>query len=158
PFALPAGGGDAFLDDPIRGFGEPANSQPSPAVARIQAVDSATIRVGLGERELGSARWGDVVRDGVVQPSPGVRIEGVGPDRNWVRTSVVDDASGDVIPCRVHFRSPQGIPFAPHGHHAYVNSNNGSWHADVGGDVRLGQITYAYIDGTCEGWLPRGEV
>jgi hypothetical protein len=29
---------------------------------------------------------------------------------------------------------------------------------DVGGDLRLGQITYAYIDGTCEGWLPRGDV
>jgi hypothetical protein len=28
---------------------------------------------------------------------------------------------------------------------------------DVGGDVRLGRITYAYIDGTCEGWLPRGD-
>jgi hypothetical protein len=34
----------------------------------------------------------------------------------------------------------------------------GTWHVDVGGDVRLGQATYAYIDGTCEGWLPRGEV
>ena len=28
----------------------------------------------------------------------------------------------------------------------------------MGGDLRLGQITYAYIDGTCQGWLPRGEV
>jgi hypothetical protein len=158
PFALPAGGAAAFLDDPVRGFGEAANSRPSPAVARIQAVESATIRVGLGDRELGSARWGDIVRDGSAEPSPGVRIEAVDPGRNWVRTTVVDDATGDIIPCRVHFRSPQGIPFAPHGHHAYVNSNNGSWHADVGGDVRLGQITYAYIDGTCEGWLPRGEV
>jgi hypothetical protein len=29
---------------------------------------------------------------------------------------------------------------------------------DVGGDVRLGNITYAYIDGRCQGWLPRGQV
>ena len=29
---------------------------------------------------------------------------------------------------------------------------------DVGGDLRLGQITYAYINGECEGWLPRGDV
>ncbi len=29
---------------------------------------------------------------------------------------------------------------------------------DVGGDLRLGQISYAYVDGRCEGWLPRGEV
>jgi hypothetical protein len=29
---------------------------------------------------------------------------------------------------------------------------------DIGGDLRLGQITYAYIDGKCQGWLPRGDV
>ena len=33
-----------------------------------------------------------------------------------------------------------------------------TWHIDVGGDLRLGQISYAYIDGTSQGWLPRGEV
>ena len=27
-----------------------------------------------------------------------------------------------------------------------------------GGDVRLGQTNYAYIDGSCQGWLPRGDV
>ena len=52
----------------------------------------------------------------------------------------------------------KGIPYAPHGHHAHVNSNLDSWHQDVGGDIRMGQITYAYTDGTCEGWLPRGDV
>lgn len=29
---------------------------------------------------------------------------------------------------------------------------------DVGGDVALGDVSYAYIDGTCQGWLPRGRV
>jgi hypothetical protein len=33
----------------------------------------------------------------------------------------------------------------------------GTWHVDVGGDLRLGQISYAYVDGRCQGWLPRGE-
>jgi hypothetical protein len=28
----------------------------------------------------------------------------------------------------------------------------------VGGDVTLGDVSYAYIDGSCEGWLPRGDV
>src|SRR5205814_6601561 len=42
--------------------------------------------------------------------------------------------------------------------HTHVSSNLGSGHIDGGGDVRLGQITYAYIDGTCQGWLPRGQV
>jgi hypothetical protein len=62
------------------------------------------------------------------------------------------------VPCRIHFRSPQGVPYQPHGHHGHVNSNLGSWHIDIGGDLRLGQISYAYVDGTCQGWLPRGEV
>ena len=66
--------------------------------------------------------------------------------------------TGKPVPCRVHFRSPEGVPYQPHGHHNHVNSNLDSWHIDVGGDLRLGQTTYAYIDGTCQGWLPRGDV
>ena len=97
-------------------------------------------------------------RRGKVEASERLKLEVVDRGRNWVRTTVIDDESGQPVPCRVHFRGPEGIPYAPHGHHAHVNSNMGSWHIDVGGDVRLGQITYAYIDGTCQGWLPRGQV
>ena len=75
-----------------------------------------------------------------------------------MHTTVLDDETGRPVPCRVHFRSARGVPYAPHGHHAHVNSNLETWHVDVGGDVRLGQMSYAYIDGKCQGWLPRGEV
>ena len=75
-----------------------------------------------------------------------------------MHVSVVDDATGRPVPCRVHFRSAAGIPYQPHGHHNHVTQNLGSWHYDVGGDVRLGQRSYAYIDGTCQGWLSRGDV
>ncbi len=78
--------------------------------------------------------------------------------RNWVETAVFDAETGKPLPCRIHFRSAHGVPYQPHGHHSHVNSNNDTWHIDVGGDLRLGQISYAYIDGTCQGWLPRGEV
>src|SRR2546422_4274420 len=80
------------------------------------------------------------------------------PYTTLFRSTVLDDETGRPVPCRVHFRSPRGIPYAPHGHHAHINSNNGTWHLDIGGDVRLGQAHYAYIDGKCQGWLPRGEV
>src|SRR5205814_2181119 len=80
----------------------------------------------------------------------------VAPARNWVETVVRDDATGQPVPCRVHFRSTEGVPYQPHGHHGHVNSNLGTWHVDVGGDLRLGQISYAYVDGRCQGWLPRG--
>ncbi len=87
-----------------------------------------------------------------------MRVELVEPGKNWVHVKVLDDDTGVPVPCRVHFRSPDGVPYQPHGHHNHVNSNLDTWHIDVGGDVRLGQITYAYIDGACQGWLPRGEV
>ena len=29
---------------------------------------------------------------------------------------------------------------------------------DVGGDIRLGAVSYAVIDGRCQGWLPEGDV
>ena len=80
------------------------------------------------------------------------------PGKNWVHVTILDDDTGKPVPCRVHFRSPDGVPYQPHGHHNQVNSNLGTWHLDIGGDARLGQITYAYVDGTCQGWLPRGEV
>jgi hypothetical protein len=75
-----------------------------------------------------------------------------------VHVRVVDDDTGRPVPCRVHLRSPEGVPYQPHGHHDHVNSDLGTWHIDVGGDVRLGRLTYAYIDGTCQGWLPTGDV
>jgi hypothetical protein len=87
-----------------------------------------------------------------------VRFEIIDTGRNWVHITVLDDETGLPVPCRVHFRSARGVPYAPHGHHAHVNSNLETWHVDVGGDVRLGQMSYAYIDGKCQGWLPRGEV
>jgi hypothetical protein len=71
---------------------------------------------------------------------------------------VLEAETGRPVPCRVHFRSPEGIPYQPYGHHDHVNSDLGTWHIDVGGDVRLGRLTYAYIDGTCQGWLPTGDV
>jgi hypothetical protein len=78
--------------------------------------------------------------------------------KNWVHVTVVDEDTGEPVPCRVHFRSAEGIPYQPYGHHSHLLSDQGTWNIDVGGDVRLGHTTYAYIDGTCQGWLPRGEV
>jgi len=129
----------------------------TPVYASIAALPSATVAVRQGDIELGRVRWGDVERDGRADTGR-VTLELAEDGRNWVHVSVVDDATGRPVPCRVHFRSAQGVPYQPHGHHNHVTQNLGSWHYDVGGDIRLGQRSYAYIDGTCQGWLPRGEV
>jgi hypothetical protein len=157
PYALPAQSADDYLHDPLTGLGEEQNAANSPAYVEVAATPSATVTVKKGDEKLGRANWGELQSSGQVETER-VRFEVVDSGRNWVHTTVLDADTGKPIPCRVHFRSPDGIPYAPHGHHPHVNSNLGTWHIDVGGDVRLGQITYAYIDGKCQGWLPRGEV
>jgi hypothetical protein len=141
-------------DDDRAGWGA---ADGTAAYANVAALPSATVTVRCGEDELGRVRWGDVERDGRADTGR-VCVQLAEDGRNWVHVRVVDDATGRPVPCRVHFRSPHGVPYQPHGHHNHVTQNLGSWHYDVGGDVRLGQRSYAYIDGTCQGWLPRGDV
>ena len=112
------------------------------AYTSIAALPSAIVAVRRGDDELGRVRWGDVERDGRADDGR-VSLELVESGRNWVHVRVVDDADGRPVPCRVHFRSAEGIPYQPHGHHNHVTQNLGSWHYDVGGDVRLGQRSYA---------------
>jgi hypothetical protein len=156
-YRLPRDEGDQFLDDPLRGWGDDVAAETPHAYARIVAIPSATVTVRDGDREVGAFRWGDLGYDEPVR-GDGLRVEVVEQGRNWVHVTVLDDATGRPVPCRVHFRSPAGVPYQPHGHHDHVNAGLGTWHIDIGGDLRLGQATYAYIDGTCQGWLPRGDV
>ena len=152
--------GVATYPQPLPGEDDRAGwgaTEGTSAYASIAALPSATVAVRRGEDELGRVRWGDVERDGRAEADR-VSLELTEGGRNWVHVSVVDDATGRPVPCRVHFRSAEGIAYQPHGHHNHVTQNLGSWHYDVGGDVRLGQRSYAYIDGTCQGWLPRGDV
>ena len=152
-FPLPSATDEEFVGDSFRGWGEALNESDSPAYVEIAATPSATVSLGKDE----NFRWGDL-EEGKSVETPRRRIDLLDRGKNWVHVTVLDDDTGRPVPCRVHFRSPEGVPYQPHGHHNQVNSNLGTWHIDVGGDLRLGQITYAYIDGTCQGWLPRGEV
>ena len=144
-------------DPSMRGFGAPKNKSNSPAYAKVTGIPSATLKIKSDEQVIDTVAWRDLEAMGQVETSR-VRIERIETGRNWVQVEVLDEATNQPIPCRVAFHSEEGIPYAPHGHHAPLFSNFGTWHIDVGGDVRLGQMTYAYIDGTCQGWLPRGKV
>ena len=156
-FPLPKDPDDGFQSAYHRGFGEQQNDEASPSYAEISAVPSATVSIKQKGESIGQLSWGEVEEKGKTENSR-VRMELADRGRNWVKVTIIDDDTGRPVPCRIHFRSPDGIPYQPHGHHNQVNSNLDSWHIDVGGDVRMGQITYAYIDGRCEGWLPRGDV
>ncbi len=156
-FPLPMQSSDQFLVDPQKGFGEAQNRQSSPAYVELSGVPSATVEVVQSGETIDRVRWGDVENRGTVE-TENLCISIAEPGKNWVKVRVVDDETGQLLPCRVHFRTPDGVPYQPHGHHNQVNSNLDTWHIDVGGDMRLGQITYAYIDGNAQGWLPRGDV
>ena len=158
PYPLPENSSEEFINDDFKGWGEFQNNKSSPAYVEVSATPSATVEVKNRGEVLGTVNWGELQKKRVVQPNERVKVEVIDTGRNWVHTTVIDEDTNKPVPCRVHFRSPHGVPYAPHGHHAHVNSNMGTWHIDIGGDVRLGQISYAYIDGTCQGWLPRGDV
>ena len=154
---LPKQSSEEFIDDDLKGWGQSQNGKASPSYVEVSATPSATVTVKQADGVVGRVNWGEVQDKGGVE-TPRMRFELADPGKNWVHVAVLDDETGEPVPCRVHFRSPDGIPYQPYGHHNHVNSNLGTFNLDVGGDVRMGQITYAYIDGTCQGWLPRGEV
>ena len=135
---LPEASVDDFVDDDFAGWGEAQNPKSSPAYVEVAAIPSATVTVKQGEEKVGEVKWGDVEEKKVVE-TPKMRVELLDRGRNWVHVNVLDDDTGKPVPCRVHFRSPEGIPYQPYGHHNQVNSNLGSWHIDIGGDLRLGQ-------------------
>lgn len=156
PYTLPAQPPDPEASW-VAGFGAPRNLCSSPAYSEISATETATVQVKLGDEVVGQVPWAALSKGNSVQTDR-MRLEVVDPGRNWVRVEVVDDASGERLPCRVAFHSPEGIPYPPHGHHAPVYSYFYDWNVNPGGDVQLGQTAYACIDGRCEGWLPRGRV
>ena len=88
-------------DDDRAGWGA---TEGESAYSSIAALPSATVAVRQGDTELGRVRWGDVERDGRADAGL-VSLELMEDGRNWVHVSVVDDATGRPVPCRVHFRS-----------------------------------------------------
>ena len=158
PYPLPNRPLEEYLESSQKGWGEPINRQSSPSYVEISATPSATVEVKHQGEEIGRVNWGKLERSGTLQLNDRLQVKIIDSGRNWVHTTVVDDQTDRPVPCRVHFRSANGVPYAPHGHHSHVNSDMGTWHIDIGGDVSLGQLSYAYIDGKCQGWLPRGEV
>jgi hypothetical protein len=153
PYPLP----ERLIDQEPPGWGEPAIRTAEWSYAKIQAVPSATVRVRSAEREIASFRWGDLEKSGCLRLSQAT-VEIVDPGRVWGRVRVIDAGTNEAIPCRVHVQSAAGIPYPPYGHHEHVNGDLFRLvGVDVGGDVRLGRTTHAYVNGEFEGWLPRDE-
>lgn len=150
----------APLPDPTSGlppgWGTPRPDIWSTGYAKVSASESATVRVQQSGTSIIEFLWGDLLSRKTIN-NDSVTITLPLADHSWVRVRVVDEADA-LIGCRIRFQSVEGIPIAPYGHHAHINSDGGTWNLDIGGDVRLGAYSYAFIDGSCEVWLPFGEV
>jgi hypothetical protein len=144
-------------DVPAPGWGRPLRRLASPAYIQVSGLPSARVTVALDGHQVGQARLADLLPVGEADAGA-ARLTVVESGRSWVHTSVVDADTGQPVPSRVSFRSAAGLPYQPHGHHGQVGEGLDTWHSGIGGDVRLGAINYAYINGQCEGWLPHGEV
>jgi len=137
------------------GWGIPKTDAWNQGYAKISASPSATVTARRGTEVLGSFRWADALASPTLAVGDDLTIALAPAAQSWI-TTVVRDENGDLLPCRIRFQTPEGIPLAPYGHHAHINSDGGTWNLDIGGDVRLGAYSYAFIDGSCEGWLPTG--
>ncbi|SJN11288.1 hypothetical protein FM113_11570 [Leucobacter sp. 7(1)] len=141
----------------VFGWGS-AHSEPGSGYVRVAAAPSATIMIMRADAVLAEFIWGDLVAADTLRLTEQVSVALPSADRSWVRGSIRDADTGQPVAARVRFESADGIPYAPYGHHAHINSDGSTWNLDIGGDVRLGASTYAFADGRFEGWLPNGEI
>lgn len=142
---------EAWLGAAVKGRGEAPDEPETSLILDLAGSKDATLTVLDREVSLGA------VLDGQAASSPDgqVRVELLTPHRTWMSCKVVDAATGQPMPARVHFRAPDGRYFPPYGHRHEVNDN---WFEDYGADVKLGDTPYAYVDGTFRAELPVGEV
>lgn len=157
---------DPTREDQLVAWGEPPSKQDAEMYVDVAAKASATVSVSLEGEAIGAFSWKALEEQDSLQPNDRIAVSLVDEGRNWVRTRIVDEESGQLLPCRIRFVSSEGVPFQPAGHQHHIAEGQGtselpgSWPQDLylGGDVRLGAATYAYLNGACEGWLPRGRV
>jgi hypothetical protein len=84
-----------------------------------------------------------------------VTIEALLTPTRRVEVEVVDAATGEPMPARVHFRAADGRYLPPLGHRDEVNPG---LNEDDGADVVMGDTTFAYVPGRFPIELPVGTV
>ncbi len=143
-----------YLETDEAGWGGGSQAFREGRYLEIHGSREGRLNIRSGESDA-TFRWGEVLDNKTAQRGS-VRVELVAPaGKQWVHVRVNDAKAGRPVGCRIHFRSPHGAYFAPHGHQADVNT---AWFEDMGGDCKVRGTPYAYIDGTCQVELPVGPV
>jgi hypothetical protein len=150
---------DTWLASPAAGLGE-FEKPPSGArylYAEIAASGGATLTLEDSksrqkyEFELGRVKPGEEL---AAQPGDS-RIELLVREKQWIHGRVLDSSIRKPTPVRLAFRSKEGRYIPPYGHREDINDG---FFQDYGGDVKLMDTPFAYVDGTFQVELPTGEV
>jgi hypothetical protein len=150
---------NAWLSSPEAGLGE--RFEPIKRGQYLYAEVTASRAATLTLHDLVSGRkynfeLGDVVPGRELEARPGgARLEILETEKTWVHANVVDAATGRPTPVRLAFRSRDGRYIPPYGHRTEINDG---WFQDYGADLKLGDASFAYVDGTFQVELPVGEV
>jgi hypothetical protein len=152
-YAVPAFDPGRWLEGQPKGLGEDPLPQQPTAQLMLDVTASPDATLHVNDRQVDLC---PVYEGGQGQSADGkVRLELLTPQKAWVHVSVIDDDTGQPTPVRVHFRAADGRYLPPYGHRHEVNDN---WFEDYGGDLKLGSMQYAYVDGRFQIELPVGEV
>ncbi len=134
---------------------------PEPKPARQFYVEAegaldATVSVKAGKKPKRELSLGRAFETGSARSDDKrIRIELIYPHKTWLHVNVTDSATGRPVATRAHFRGRHGEYLPPYGHPADINDR---WFEDVGGDLKLGEMSYAYVPGRFQTELPVGEV
>src|SRR5262245_25750303 len=138
---------------PLWGWGQPESDAPPTALyAEVTAAEAAELRIERGRRSW-TIPWRKITAGAGRSADGQVRVEVVDARLARLRVRVVDADTGRELPTRVHFHGAQGQYLAPRGHSSDINVN---WCEDIGGDLRLGATSYAYVPGRFELDAPVG--
>lgn len=158
-FVLSDFNGGEWLGSPEAGLGE--RFEPiyggRYVYAEITASQAATISLhDLRQKKNYDFKLDQVVPDRELEAQPGgARMEILEPNKTWVHAKVLDATSGRPTPVRLAFRSHEGRYIPPYGHRTEIND---AFFQDYGADLKLGDASFAYVDGTFQVELPVGEV
>ncbi|HKW99829.1 MAG TPA: CehA/McbA family metallohydrolase [Bryobacteraceae bacterium] len=158
-YTLPEFQADSWLAAPDAGIGG-RDTPPTGAqnlYVELTAARNATLT--LRDAKKGTTYSFDLAR---VEPGKEMaareqqaQIEVLEAHKVWLHGKITDAASGKPTAARIAFRSPEGRYIPPYGHRTEINDG---WFQDYGGDVKLMDASFAYVDGTFQVELPVGDV
>jgi hypothetical protein len=144
---------DGWPRGSVEGWGSPRQRAPDASLIDVAVAPDATIAVDGVDGELVPVR--SLPPDGRGRRHGVFTIESLPLPTRRIEVEVVDAATGEQMPARVHFRAADGRYLPPLGHREEVNPG---LNEDTGADLVLGDTTYAYVPGRFPIDLPAGTV